>query len=240
MCDHTYCYTPAVQKIRELVARRRARRHPVRRLGPRSTSGSSSPTSTCSGTSRRTTSRSSTSSSPRAASRWRSRPRAPTRSAPGSLRRLPHAAARDGAHRPRARELAEPDEDPHHDHRRLRAHARLGRPAPAAADQHLRPRVSTSTNPTVVAGRAPDAHGVLPHRRHGRARAAARREALRAWWRSSSARSASSGPPLTDGRAGLRVLRHPRGGRHGASRATASVPCPWQEAAVDDRREDAR
>ena len=33
MCDHTYCYTPAVQQIRELIARGRARRHPVRRLG---------------------------------------------------------------------------------------------------------------------------------------------------------------------------------------------------------------
>ena len=34
MADHTYCYTPAVQQIRELVADGRARRHPVRRLGP--------------------------------------------------------------------------------------------------------------------------------------------------------------------------------------------------------------
>ena len=33
MADHTYCYTPAVQKIRELIADGRARRHPVRRLG---------------------------------------------------------------------------------------------------------------------------------------------------------------------------------------------------------------
>ena len=33
MVDHTYCYTPAVLKIRELIADGRARRDPVRRLG---------------------------------------------------------------------------------------------------------------------------------------------------------------------------------------------------------------
>ena len=34
-CDHTFCYTPAVQKIRDLVAGRRAGRAALLRLGPR-------------------------------------------------------------------------------------------------------------------------------------------------------------------------------------------------------------
>ena len=83
MCDHTYCYTPAVQHIRELVARGRARRPPVSSTRSGSTSAWSSPTSTCSGTSRRTTCRSSTSSCPAASRRSRSPRTAPTRSAPG-------------------------------------------------------------------------------------------------------------------------------------------------------------
>ena len=33
MADHTYCYTPAVQKIRELIAEGAPRRDPLRRLG---------------------------------------------------------------------------------------------------------------------------------------------------------------------------------------------------------------
>ena len=50
-----------------------------------------------------------------------------------SLRRLPDAAAGRRRDRARARQLAEPDQDPHDDHRRLQADAGLGRPEPAAA-----------------------------------------------------------------------------------------------------------
>ena len=66
MCDHTYCYTPAVAQIRELVHARRARRPPVRRLGADQPRAGPAATSTCSGTSPRTTCRSSTSSCPTA------------------------------------------------------------------------------------------------------------------------------------------------------------------------------
>ena len=72
--------------------------------------------------------------------RRRRRPRAPTRSAPGAAcvgyltLPLPERRAR-----PRARQLAQPDQDPPDGHRRLPPHAGLGRPEPAAAPQRLRP-----------------------------------------------------------------------------------------------------
>ena len=56
------------------------------------------------------------------------------------LRRLPDAAAGQRRDRARPRQLAEPDQDPPDGHRRHQAHAGLGRPQPAAAAERLRPR----------------------------------------------------------------------------------------------------
>ena len=119
MSDHTYCYTPAVLKIRELSRTApSATSCSSTRCG--STSGSSSRTSTCSGTSPRTTCRSSTSSCPAVCGRGvaahgRRPARHRARPASGYLT-LPLAGRR---HRPRPRQLAEPDEDPADGHRRL-------------------------------------------------------------------------------------------------------------------------
>ena len=146
MCDHTYCYTPAVQHIRELVARRRARRHPVPRLGAHQPRAGPARRRRALGPRARTTCRSSTSSCPpgRAAGRGGGARRRPDRRRPG-LRRLPHAAARNGAHRPRPRQLAEPDQGAHDDRRRLAPHGRVGRPQPGAAPQRVRPGRRRST-----------------------------------------------------------------------------------------------
>ena len=139
MADHTYCYTPVVQKIRELVSEGALGEilfvDSVRinlgliqpdvdvfwDLAPHDLSildyvlpGRAGP-----------------------ARRLRPR-RRPARRRQG-LRRLPDAAAgqrRDGA---RARQLAQPDQDPPDGDRRQRAHPGLGRPQPAAAAERLRP-----------------------------------------------------------------------------------------------------
>ena len=168
MCDHTYCYTPAVQT------------HPAR-SSPTATSATScsstrsgstsawcSRTSTSSGTSRRTTCRSSTSCSP--ADCRRSGVAAHGADPIGAghgLRRLPDAAAAQRRHRPRPRQLAEPDQDPADGHRRVAADPRLGRPEPPAAAQRLRPRRRPRP---AVAHRRPDrprrGQRLLPARRH--------------------------------------------------------------------------
>ena len=56
------------------------------------------------------------------------------------LRRVPHGAAVQRRDRARARELALADQDPHHDRRRLGPHRGVGRPQPDAAACRLRPR----------------------------------------------------------------------------------------------------
>ena len=63
----------------------------------------------------------------------RRRPRRRPHRARHGLRRLPDAAAGQRGHRPRPRQLAEPDQDPHHGHRRLAAHGGVGRPQPQPA-----------------------------------------------------------------------------------------------------------
>ena len=52
---------------------------------------------------------------------------------------LPDAAAAGRGDRPRARQLAQPHQDPADGRRGQQAHARLGRPVPAAATHRLRP-----------------------------------------------------------------------------------------------------
>ncbi len=148
-------------------------RPPVRRLGADQPRASSSPTSTCSGTSRRTTCRSSTSSCPAGARRSRWRPTAPTRSVPGvaciGYLTLQLERRRDRAH---PRQLAEPHEDPHDDHRRLPTHRRVGRPEPDASGSASTTRASTSTRRPRRGDDAARRARLVPRRRHGRARAA--------------------------------------------------------------------
>ncbi len=84
-----------------------------------------------------------------------------------------------GGDRPRARQLAEPDQDPSDGDRRHQAHARLGRPQPAAARQRLRPRRRPRAAVEGDRRRARVEH-LVPARRHlgtgaPRARGAGRR-----------------------------------------------------------------
>ena len=190
--DHTYCYTPAVLKIRELVA--------AGELGDilfvdsvRINLGLVQPDVDVfwdlaphdlsildfilpGGL--------------RAGRGGRAR-RRPARRRPG-LRRLPDAAAGRRRHGPRARQLAEPDQDPPDGHRRLPAHPGLGRPEPAAAAQRLRPRGRPDR---AVAGRrrTEAASHLLPARRHGRRRCPSTRRWAR-WSAEFAAASAQRAP----------------------------------------------
>jgi len=102
-------------------------------------------------------------------------------------------------------QLAEPDEDPHDDRRRLGADGRLERPAAGSAGERVRVgRRPRRGGP--LAARATPPQGVLPDRRHDGARAArARGAARRAGDWTGAIRTGR--PPMTDGHAGLRVLR---------------------------------
>ena len=205
MTDHTYCYTPAVQRIRELVADGALGEilfvDSVRinlgliqpdvdvfwDLAPHDLSildyvlpGG-------------------------LRSRRRLRAgRRPDRCRQG-LRRLPDAAApgrRDGA---RARQLAQPDQDPPARHRRQPAHAGLGRPEPAAAAERLRPRRRPRRSRRWT---APTARGATVSYRLGDTWAPAlpEREALGAMVAEFAASIREARAPQTDGHAGLRVL----------------------------------
>ena len=109
------------------------------------------------------------------------------------VRRIPHAPAPGRRDRARARELAESHQDPHDDRGRLGPDARLGRPAPDAAPQHVRQgrrpacrlRFHRGARPRADLATAP---AISSRRRFPRARRSA------AWWGSSPARSVSTGP----------------------------------------------
>ena len=112
------------------------------------------------------------------------------------------------ADRARPRQLAGAGEGPADADRRQPQDDRLRRPRAEREDQGL--RQGHHAEATTPRERLPDA-GRLPHRRH--VGAAARRRPRRcAWSASISSNASSSGTtPLTDGRAGLRVVQHPRG-----------------------------
>ena len=188
-CDHTFCYTPAVQKIRDLVAAGELGRplyyDSVRvnlglvqeevdvfwDLAPHDISildfilgiGPRDPLGDGGG-------------------------RRPARPRP-RLRRLPHDAVQRRPAGSLPPQLAEPDEDPHDDRRRLRADGRLERPAPGPAGERLRvghrPRRDRP-----LAGGAAAPKGVLSHRQHDGAGAARAGGAARACWRTGPAPSA--------------------------------------------------
>ena len=81
------------------------------------------------------------------------------------LRRLPDAAAGRRGDRPRPRQLAQPHQDPPDGHRRQPADAGLGRPQPAAAPVASTTGASTSTTPrTTRRRRAPSGQRLLPAR----------------------------------------------------------------------------
>ena len=121
------------------------------------------------------------------------------------LRRLPDHAAGQRRHRPRQRQLALAHQDPADGHRRQPPHPGLGRPEPAAAGLHPRPRrrPRAPRPPTPrSARRSPSPTGWVtsPSRR------CRRRRRCRRWRPSSpppSTRAARRGPTA---RAGLRVL----------------------------------
>ena len=96
MVDHTYCYTPAVLKIRELIADGDARRHPVRRLRAHQPRPDPARRRRLLGPRARTTCRSSTSSCPAGSTPTGGRGHGADPLGAGQvLRRLPdHAAAR--------------------------------------------------------------------------------------------------------------------------------------------------
>ena len=139
MTDHTYCYTPAVQKMRELVASGelgdihfvdsvRINLGLVQPdidvlwdLAPHDLSilDFILPGGLADG-------------------RGPRHRRGPDRCGP-RVRGPPDPAAGGRRARPRPRQLAQPHQDPPDGHRRLAPHARVGRPQPAAAPQHLRP-----------------------------------------------------------------------------------------------------
>ncbi len=214
MCDHTYCYTPAVQ-IRELVSRASSATSSTSTRSA-STWAWCSPTSTCCGTSRRTTSRSSTSSCPGASRRVGAR-RRPDR-ARQAVRRVPDPAAQ-------RRRIA-------HVHvnwlsptkirttiiggsRRMVVWDDLNPPSGSAST------TGASTSPSDRARERRKAH-LVPRRRHGGARAA-RGEALRASWSSSPPRSASAARRSPTGR-GLRVLEILEAASASAAAQGTSVP----------------
>ena len=204
MCDHTYCYTPAVRKLGELLGRR-PRRPPVLRLGPHQ---------------------------PRSGPGGRrhlwdlaahdlsildfllpdghpprpSGPRGPTRSAsatPASATCRCQLAG--GGDRPHPRQLAQPDQDPDHHRRRLQADRGLGRHQPGPAPVHV--RQGRRPGPARVWRTVRrEADGVLPHRRHGGAGPARGRGAGRGG-QGAAAAVREGRPALTDGESGLRVLK---------------------------------
>ena len=222
MCDHTYCYTPAVLKIRELVHGGelgdlqyvdsvRINLGLVQPdidvlwdLAPHDLSILDFIL-------------------PTAATRSRWRRTAPTRSAPAApasaYLTLPLRQRRD---RPRPRQLAEPHQDPHDDHRRLQADAGVGRPQPGAAHQRLRPgRRAARRRPRATA--APAGAGRLPARATWSRPPSPSARRCRAWWPSSPPAIREGRPPLTDGRRRAAGPRAPRGRLAAASsRAAAS------------------
>ena len=202
MADHTYCYTPAVRKIRELVGRvLSARSCSSTRCG--STSGWSNRMWTCSGTWRRTTCRSSTSSCPGPAPRrCLGAGRRPARAGkacigyltlplPGGaiahvhVNWLSPTKIRQMVVAGTERTLVWDDLNPQ---QRISVYDR-------GVDLTVRPR-----HPTAVRRPSPTV-SATPGRRHC---PSARRSAR--WSRSSPTASGSPGSSVTDGQAGLRVL----------------------------------
>ena len=188
-CDHTFCYTHAVQAIRDLRRRRRAGRAPLLRLGPREPRagpagdrrllGPGAPRPLDRGLHPRR----------RAGARDGHRAgRRPPRSR-ARVRGLPEPGLRRRPDRPLPSQLAQPDEDPDHHRRRVRAHGRVERPAPGAARERLRVRRGSGGERPHARGAAA-APGVLSDRQHGRAGAARARGAERACCATSRARSA--------------------------------------------------
>ena len=205
MADHTYCYTPAVLKIRELIEAGELGEHPVRglrpdqpRTGPARRRRLLGPRSARSVHPRLRPAR-----RPPADRRLRARRRSARRGQ--GLCRLPEPAAARRRHGARPRELAEPHQDPADGDRRHPAHPGLGRPEPAATPERLRPRRRPGA-PVGRHGRPDRRHDLLPSRRHvgpGPARARGPRRDGRP---SSPTRSGTGASPRTDGDAGLRVL----------------------------------
>ena len=140
MCDHTYCYTPAVRHIRSLVQDGTARRPPILRLGP------DQPRSRADRCRRLLGPGSARPVDPRLHPARGVRVEAVA--AQGAdpivgrsrMPRLPDHPALIGRDRPRPRELAQSDEDPNDAHRGIGAHRRLGRSSPDAEGQHVRQR----------------------------------------------------------------------------------------------------
>ena len=196
-----------------------ARPDPRRRAGRRcststrcgSTSAWCSATSTCCGTSPRTTCRSSTSSCPTDVHAGRGRAR--TASDPIGAGRacvaLPHAAAEHRRDRPRPRQLAVPDEDPHH--RSIGGSKRtagLGRPQPDRSGCRSSTAASTWPTPASSGRDAARATCSSPTARAtwSRRRWPSRRRCARHGRGVRRLDHASGRAPLTDGRSGLRVL----------------------------------
>ena len=133
MCDHTYCYTPAVQRIRQADRSGRDRRRPVHRFGPDQPWSRAADVNVL-GISRRMTSRSSISCCPRT---WAGGScRAHRRSArdPAGLPRVPVTVAIEWCSRPYSRELGKPDQGADTVIRRLTAHHCMGRHQPGSED----------------------------------------------------------------------------------------------------------
>ena len=161
MVDHTFVYTGAVRKIRELVDGGRAGRHLLLRLGARQPRACSSPTSTCSGISPSTTCRSWTTCSadrPTAVSA----DRVSHVARPAREHRVLHLVFAEQPARPRPRQLARAGEDAPHAHRRRPQDDRLRRPRAEREGQGLRRGITLGEpRPT-----APTSCSSVPHRRH--------------------------------------------------------------------------
>ena len=225
MCDHTYCYTPAVQRIAGAWSRRRAGRDPVRRLGPHQ------PRPRPARRRRVLGPRAARPVDPRlhparrraARSRWRRT--APTRSAPA----VPASATSPSRWRTAASPTCHVNWLSPTKIRTMiiggsQSHGRLGRPEPGAAPLGCTTRASTCRR-TVDAG-GPARHAdLLPHRRHGRAGAARDRGARRRRSPSSSASIREGRPAATSGAPGCGSCRSSTPSAT-ASTGVALVPLP--------------
>ena len=132
------------------------------------------------------------------------------------LPRLPVGLAVERRPRPRARELAQPDQDPDDGLRRLPAHDRLGRHEPGRPAHDPRPRRGPASGKRAGTGRAQAGPHLLPDRRHPRPRAARAGGAQCPSWPSSPARSprtASRSPTLARAYGSSSCSRPRRGAR---------------------------
>ncbi len=171
MCDHTYCYTSAVQELRRLVH--------GGDLGRSSSSTRSGSTSVSSSPNRRPVGpgppRPVDPRLPAPGRRVRRGRRGPRRRpdrARHGVRRVPDAAALDRGHGARPRQLAEPDQDPHDGDRRLAADRGVGRHESRPAAGGLRPGRRPPGPGGAGRRRAEADQDLLPDRRDGRAGAA--------------------------------------------------------------------